>query len=507
MNITFGSIDKRANSTKTTFASDTTITLDCTLKESCSRHDPVFIVKGLSKSRHYNYLEWQVSDSKTYYYWIQDIIYVTNEIQEVHCKLDPLGTFKSAITATNAFVKYSSIEANWNKEVDDIRWNPEKQNSTAIATSVDLFEGLEISQSGAGSVVFRVLEAYDGSHKGINTYVVTPSEFSSMLRDISGYFENFAPLNPSATTEGALWDILQCFSKIWGALAGTGSWSDNLLSCLWTPVPKSKFSGEGAPDGFICFGSVPCPCGAVRIDPIEVQEFSKVINIGWSQQSLDLPFLKNPRFTSFQVSAPGGYTMINSSSIKNDRTLILRSAINLSSGQWNAIIQEVEIKDGSTNRTQRLASFGGCVAVDLRSFIGQSIPIENQGPKIGFRLASDILTYGTSEVINGVGGAYNNSGIDTGGASGASNGDITALFVGATNEFGKVTLYPIQFEPKNISTYESYCGMYGFPCNKYMSIPNSGFVQCVGASISPQGAIPSDIEYINACVNNGIYIE
>ena len=54
-----GIMTKKVNSTKQSFTVSHTYTSSSndpfTLKEKCSRHDPVFIVKDLSKNTQYNY--------------------------------------------------------------------------------------------------------------------------------------------------------------------------------------------------------------------------------------------------------------------------------------------------------------------------------------------------------------------------------------------------------------------------------------------------------------------
>ena len=125
MNAVFGFTDKRINSTKQTFTASKT--LDVKLKDPCSMRAPVFRVKGLTKSVLYNYMQWENK-----YYWIDDIVYKTFDIQEVYCHLDTLATFRSHILdeRNNFFVKYTSKQSWWNKECDDPRFNPQVESRT-----------------------------------------------------------------------------------------------------------------------------------------------------------------------------------------------------------------------------------------------------------------------------------------------------------------------------------------------------------------------------------------
>ena len=86
-NIKVGYMDKKINSTKTTF---TGTTLSCKLKEKTDMYKPCFIVQGLTKANFYNYAEFEGR-----YYWVDSISYDTADIQSVYCTLDALATFKN----------------------------------------------------------------------------------------------------------------------------------------------------------------------------------------------------------------------------------------------------------------------------------------------------------------------------------------------------------------------------------------------------------------------------
>ena len=76
-----GSISKKINSTKQTFTSS--YSYDCKLKDDCSMQSPVFLVQNLTKGNLYNFAKFEGR-----YYYVDDIIYRTDDIQEVHEQMD-----------------------------------------------------------------------------------------------------------------------------------------------------------------------------------------------------------------------------------------------------------------------------------------------------------------------------------------------------------------------------------------------------------------------------------
>ena len=165
--VTIGMTTKGINSTSRVMSGG--VSLDCRLKEPCGLHDPVFIVKGLSKSyNNYNFCTWRGR-----YYWVNEIVFLTNDIQEVHCSLDPLATFKGAIDEATAFVQFSST--NQNEWADDPRFTPEKEDpdwSYAKKYTPSFFNT-------DGYVVLRVMDCLaDG---GVKTWATSIGNFKNMF--------------------------------------------------------------------------------------------------------------------------------------------------------------------------------------------------------------------------------------------------------------------------------------------------------------------------------------
>src|SRR5574343_826021 len=116
--IVVGRTPKRINSTSRLFNSVGT-NLSCKLKSPCSMQMPVFRVQGLTKGTLYNYCKFEDN-----YYWVDDVVYLTNNIHELHCHLDPLATFSDDIKDSKGMV-IDGASTFWNEYADDGRLQPE----------------------------------------------------------------------------------------------------------------------------------------------------------------------------------------------------------------------------------------------------------------------------------------------------------------------------------------------------------------------------------------------
>lgn len=134
---------------------------DILLKKPTSFNNPVFILE-LPDIPHYNYLYWQ--DVNQYYY-VNDIISMNNDMWEIHCEVDPLGTCKNYILAADAFVKYSTL--NFDPYLKDDRIIPTSQITTIASNNsfVGVFnEHPEYTSS--YSLLLTVISGYSYEEQG-----------------------------------------------------------------------------------------------------------------------------------------------------------------------------------------------------------------------------------------------------------------------------------------------------------------------------------------------------
>lgn len=547
-NVTIGNTSKRINSTSQSFSGTT---LSCKLKTPCSMQSPVFRVQGLTKGNIYNYASFEGR-----YYWIDDIIYITNNIQEVHCHLDPLATFKTAIGNTKAFIKYGD-SSNWQRKIDDPRMQPEVQPTylAPLISSVDAFHDDVTFTRDNGTVIMRVMAIPDAAGNqtvGIHTYAMTMSQFRECLADLSQIAINWSQaITPTMTFNEVCGEIMEFFAKIWSALGGSGSWVDNIFSCIYVPVDISAFQAHhiGSPWSSFYIGNIVCDSFTGSVYEIETSgvflNVGRTISIPWSTQATTYPYLKNPRWNALQCILPGNYMEIDTTDLKDQTELGWYSCINLTTGHWSGKIVEAR---GDTNEV--LASAQGSIAIDLMGMIGtgatsgsvgwnglskvlsaasmgrmpaittQAVSAEKAG-----QLSEDEAMYGGAPdrmvevakvdamgVASGIAGTFLDTGMPVGCAGGSIGANGTELFLvepATTTALGKLILRYIQYMPVCNQRYEDYCDEYGYPFNDFGAInAHSGYVCCVGASVkNATGATEANKSTINSYLNSGFYYE
>lgn len=505
--VTIGMTSKGINSTSRVMSGG--VSLDCRLKEPCGLHSPVFRVKGLSKSyNNYNYCTW-----RGMYYWVDEIVFLTNDIQEVHCHLDPLATYKGAIDDTYAYVQYGDA-ANWNKYIDDPRISPEREYS--VYTLEDEHRVIPY-YSDTGTVVMTFMDCGNGG--GFKTVAMLPSTFLLMLDDLYSLFS-------SATVE-----------EIYAYMGGCGSWRDNIMSCIWVPFDYSSIPGSG--DTGVRLGGVYMAITVKYLVPNYIVPGTGSWALNWADFDT-YPFLRNERWTSLQVVTPIGYSAIPIDTLVNQSTLYIKSALDITSGDFHVKFSESADGDG-----QVYACFSGNVALDLMKVLGTGHGFgQATASAMGFaaRLGISAATAGISMGNSAMNSVQQMSSSLTGGArlekdeinyamqrgavssgisalssipsvkqascaSGSIGGGPSALHLTSTK--GNAFLVRKTFGTNDISHYINMCNKYGYPCNAYLKLGSiSGYCQCAGAFIDNiPGATLDEISTINSYLNAGIIIE
>lgn len=100
----FQNFYKRRNSTKQPDPNnDPRYNYNVQLKENCSCEKPVFIIEGIDFS--VNYVIWNQA-----MYFVDDIVVLTNNLYELHCSIDLLGTWKAAIGSATLYVERAASD-------------------------------------------------------------------------------------------------------------------------------------------------------------------------------------------------------------------------------------------------------------------------------------------------------------------------------------------------------------------------------------------------------------
>ena len=528
-----GLISKKINSTKQTFTSS--YSYDCKLKDDCGMQSPVFIVQNLSKSTLYNYAKFENK-----YYWVDDIIYLTNNLQEVHCHLDPLATYKTEIKACNAFVNFGPKSA-WYRRLVDTRCQPELvMNSTSGYKTFD-----DVTTDGSGAVILRVVDfPVNGgtSPGGVQTICGTLANFKDLLSlycsDLTTDISNFS-------TD---------FEKTIGKIAGLGNALDSIKSAVWVPFKLSKLQDVAYTGnlGGYTINSGWTWCKHWAGNPfVEEQTLDIPTSLLWQTY----PWLLDPKYSKLSILTPGGQMDISDSIFNfydvQDISLVFRLLWNID-GECSLLCV-----DADSNKTLAMQTWSA--AVDLKSYIykakNSTLAGIGAGLKIGATGVAAIGGVGAAAMAvgNTVSGAIGNAAANAGNeqlfnamakaqgskkktintsfdsiASGISgmaaafdcaqgarefggpNG-ICSFYVNTNtiSEINKLVKWNlVRFAPSLIynSHYDEFCDEYGWPVSDYMTLSTDGPYQCAGASVTAD-APPNVLSTINSYLNSYIIIE
>lgn len=493
LTIKIGKTNKRINSTSQSFSSSNTFN-NVYLKEDCSIDNPVFIIQGTPEK--YNYCEWSGR-----YYWIDETIITDWKHYEVHCHLDPLATYKSSIMGSSVYAVYAN-SSNWNELVDDTRIQPEKLLYEYTAVKNQVFGANMISNNGCVVMTFFSAVGSYGVNPGVHTAVMTVGNFRECLKDIS-----------SIQWDEGITEFYELFAKTIQAFAGNGSWCDNIYSAFWLPINPGSITGEGVN------GHTGITIGGLLADNISWKEVNQnlVIKNDDSGNIIDLSalwstvaptggkaFLRNPRFTSMQLSTPSGVVGIDCSSLTQMTKLRIVATLAVTTGDW-----AVKIMNNDLNG-EVIGMCSGNMAVDLMGLVVDSPDLMSQvaqtafNASLGAAVVATTAEFGVNTGING--GNLVASPMIHQAPTIPIKGSCASMFLGSSP--AEIKFISVTMGPQDIDNYTSFCNKYGYPCNKYISLSGySGYLQCYNTSVSANGANDKDKQFINMCMNNGIYIE
>lgn len=165
----YSGFSKKPNSTKQPSGSGTQLTVR--LKENCSVLNPIFIVNGYNLS--HNYIKWG-----SRYYFIDDIVILSNSHAEYICRTDVLATFKSDIGSSRQFVIRASSASD--PYIQDTLY-PAK---ASVIVENTLLNNLGFSSSeGMGTFILGVLSE-ESSGSAVAYYAIGPANFPLLMQKL-----------------------------------------------------------------------------------------------------------------------------------------------------------------------------------------------------------------------------------------------------------------------------------------------------------------------------------
>lgn len=257
----YSGFSKKPNSTKQPSGSGTQLTVH--LKENCSVLNPIFIVAGYNLS--HNYIKWG-----SRYYFIDDIIIISDYHAEYVCSTDVLATYKSDIGGSSQYVTRSA--SSYDGDIVDMLYATECDiTQTSNGASQDPGWTKDIY---SGCFVIGVMGKNAGQNGGAVTYyAVKPSA----VQAITNYLMDPQNLNVSDISD----DLLKCiFNPM-----------QYIVSCLWFPFTLPL----GSDSIKVGWWSITPPSGTCA-------EISDAVYT----RNLSFPIAKHP-----QASARGNYLNMN----------------------------------------------------------------------------------------------------------------------------------------------------------------------------------------------------
>ena len=477
----FGNIQKRVNSTKAFDYSQLPDVERCDFKQTTSMEHPVIYVtlNSINISPQWNYCHCEETAS---FYWIRDISIGirgrgTANIWQFALELDPLATYRDEILKTKAYILYGFNEdaSGATYRLQDTR-QAVARHPTISTASADITGGLISSDTG-----IYVLSAV--GKKGLCSYALSSGDLKDLLSSISTTWAAATKL--MVDWKLALPELMNKF--VFGDTA-----TSCIRSCIWLPIDipgagrateitlgqfETGVSGRivTASSNFTRHTDISIPWPAEDWKRINCQIQLYVPNVGIVGIPVD------------QCNGAGSVG-IDWCLCCIDGTVSVR----VTAGSFECFVGSTSIASSYGIGTSNLSV--GNLLSGASSALGGAL-------EVGGGIAATMAGFGTPGAI-------------TQGILGAASG-IRQAIQPITQTVGTVagasqTLLPtdaklvlLYYPPIDDSGFQA---VYGHPVMR-VSTPAMGYCQTNGFSCQPLNAKPDEIDYINAAMDRGVFIE
>lgn len=504
--IKIGITDKRKNSTKSSFVSGSDTTLSCVMKEPIDYHDPIFKVIGLTKNVMYNYAQWG-----DYLYHVNSVKYITNDIAEISCTLDPMATYKNAVSRTYGYMLYSSDSSKMTSYVDDERVGPDHKLTWTPGEGSKVMDGASMGLSTSnGSVIVVVQASTSFAYSSMVTYAMTPAVYRRMLKAFSGVV--YSDCQSWSSTDFI--DIAKNYAT--RILTGGVQAMDNIISATYIPIPYDTFKTDfiipgGNEYNFIVVGpyqvSLDSGDKVCCIMPDATSDGVFQMQLGKPLPNTVYSWLNAPKYRSIKLTHPCGFVDISDPALNDSAYAYAWWALNPASGDY-----QIRVTSENSKESDTITQVSGNVGVDVLGYTKTG-----SNGSTDANLHNGILTALTGGLTGGLLPYNAGSCSPGGGGSSTPNGfaGLTLLKSGWDIFYDIEYYQPAIFEGNDSSNYNNFCAKYGYPVHKYYKVSDmasGSFIQFVNASVdfngaSLKGATESDKAIINNYLNSGFYYE
>lgn len=479
--IAYKRFSKRINSTKRpSFEDDENDVLWVFMKKNTSLLNPVFeltIDKTLStEASPFTYTYCQFHNR---YYYVTEIVLQNDNIYELHCRHDPLATYRWYIENTTAYIEYAADDRFYNKWIPDKRMTMRTDISKASNTA-------PIFAATNGTFILAVAGASANARVGMINYWAVSNAAMTTLAD---WLMNEDILD---------WDY-------WKKLLNSPY--DALIECHW--VPWHTDTAGGSP---ILIGNKASDAtgyglsGVYYSTPNSFNITVPSVYGDWrdfepySQTFVHLPFCGT--FPIDRAKLGGSNTLKVTYALD---PLSGEVSYNLQCGAWQMdanAFTAVNIPIGQTT-DNKVGGIGKAIA-GIGAAVGGAVSIAATGgaslPAVG------AIVGGVAGVADGAMTYFSSDNMGRGACGGFASGHIVSRGGFVFSPQGNVTVTQVAHKFATYTTSMRYTA--GLPCFSMHKIGdlNHGFIKCAGASVEMEG-FDSDRSAVNIALNNGIFIE
>ena len=435
--ITLYNFSKRENSTKQPTGG---VEVQAVFKNATSKYNPSFIL-NIEDPLNYNYIKYG-----NIYYYVNDVILLSNDHAEYQCEVDVLATWKTDISKTKAYIEYST--SIYDISVVDTRLSTNR-NATRKSTSTGILSGGQ-----KGYIVGILLQGWN------DVFYLNEVDLLVLTRALtkSAYGELFT--DPANGISKLLTDTTSC-----------------LLSVKYCPKIYSYQA------------SLPCVLvGGYNVEGIsdlarcdENHEEVASISIPWQFND----YRNRSNFTSLELFLPGyGVASLNADNFIGKTKIDIKINLDSRTGELSYYIE------GVFKATCNISANVPCTTTQQGNDNGIINGAVNTG--IGLSTGNILQTFG------GVAQSVFSSMQSNPGSFGSFGG------VSAWNINPNIVLTSICHD--TIVEPATMAEVQGRPYGAISNIPDNGYVQTVNASVNCNA--PQFLkDKINSYLNGGMYYE
>lgn len=461
--------NKRRNSTKQ-ISNETATTINVQLKSGTSLISPTFILEN-SGVFDYNYIDYE-----NRFYYVTDVVSVNNNLWEVSCIEDYLGTWKTDIGRTSAIILYATGGAN--RIIDSrlgVTTNPQISHAQAG------INGFTITDSNQGTIIISVT----GVGSFGNYLMQDSTQVDQLLDAYQNYFDTI-----TTWTDAAEAIKTACNQFLYGGSAG---------NCLKNAISVPIFPGSSGWLGQaeeIVLGKYPTGLYGYKVE-VPTISGSCSVSIPWRT----INWRRTSPYTKVYLYLPLiGTLTIPSGEIMDSESLNVLYGVNMCSGEVSA-----QVKAGNRIIATGSASCGMAVTYGSSNVSGGKIASAiSVGVGAVGAVAAGVVSGGAATLALGGGLASSAAGLLS--ALGGESGGAGGLGGGATNVLDKV-VHCWCITRDTTETSSNMDSILGKPVMaKHKISEYSGYVQTDAICISGN-MLDSEKRAIEEMCNRGIYYE